>query len=133
MLAEMQQRYVDECRKKKKLEAELKELSEQVATLSDTLAEQMAAEGQQNVTMTDGSKLHIRTDRYVTKRGGIPTPAICEILEELGLNYMVAPAYNASSLKSKIKEMQDQGEEIPELLAAALNIGETQRVIATGL
>jgi hypothetical protein len=41
---------------------------------------------------------------------------------------MVSDGYNASSLKSKVKEYQDQGLEVPESLAGLLNIGEVPRL-----
>jgi hypothetical protein len=132
-LSDLQLKYIEIHRKKRALEKELDDVKQAASDLESTLAELMAANGVQNVSMADGSGLHVRSDRYVNKKAGISQDAVCGVLESLELGYMVALGYNASSLKSRVREWQDAGEEVPTALADLLNIGEVQRVIVTGV
>lgn len=132
-LTDLQNDFIALTREKKRRESELSEINDKLTALSDLLCEQMAAQGVQNVKMTDGSTLYIRTDRYVNKRSGVSQQQVCDVLERLDLGYMVSLGYNAASLKSKVKEMQEQEEAIPEELSTLLNIGEMRRVVAVGL
>lgn len=108
-------------------ENRLKIISERVGQLQPVLLDQFADAGMQNARIGDLT-VYIRTDRYVSKRGDVSTEQVCGVLRDCGLGYMVSDGYNAMSLKSKIKEYQDSGVEVPQELAAVLNIGEAFRL-----
>lgn len=131
-LTDWLKRFVALSRRKKELEEELNSVTLELRTWSDTLAEDMAMAGLQNAKI-DGATVFIRTDRFVTKKSGKTMEEVCEILRACDMSDLVGTAYNANSLKARIREMQDEGEPIPDALQAVLNIGEVQRVVATGL
>jgi hypothetical protein len=105
----------------------LKQIAERVDKLAPTLLDQFADAGIQNANV-DGLTVYVRVDRYVSKRGDASTEQVCQVLKDCGLGYMVSDGYNASSLKSKVKEFQEEGVAVPEALAAMLNIGEVPRL-----
>lgn len=105
-------------------EEKLKAIGEKISSLQAALLDQFADLGMQNANV-DGLTVYVRTDRYVSKKGEASTEQVCEALRACGLGYMVSDGYNAASLKSKVKEFQEEGIEVPESLASLLNIGET--------
>lgn len=115
-------------KRRRYLEDELKSVEARSGPLQSALLEQFADLGMQSANV-DGLCVYVRCDRYVSKRSGVPTEAVCDALHKCGLGYMVADGYNSMSLKSKIKEYQDQNIEVPPLLAELLNVGETPRLV----
>jgi hypothetical protein len=139
---------------------ELEELLEDVKGRADGLAQLLLDDfadcGMQRTTV-DGLTVHIRTDRYVSKRKGIETEAVCRMLEAVGREDMVADGYNASSLKAwvleqlaqkreletEINKLRERGESVPDGMEAQLaevdkikplldllSVGETPRIIS---
>ncbi len=111
------------------LDERLKTVKAEIAEMNDNLVEQMAMAGMQNAKV-DGMTVFLRTDKFVSKKGGTTTVQMCQILRYCGLDYMVAEGYSASSLKSKIKEYGELGEQVPSVLLDALNITEETKVVA---
>lgn len=120
-------RFVELENERRDLELRLDAVKGEAGKLQAALIEQFADMGMQNAKVGDLT-VYVRTDRYVSKRADVETETVCAALRDCGLGYMVADGYNPQSLKSKIKEYQDQGIEVPESLAALLNIGETPRL-----
>lgn len=113
----------------RELEEEAARVKAQVGKVGAALMEQFADSGVQSAN-ANGLCVYVRVDRFVSKKGGVPSQAVCDVLRKVGLAYMVEDGYNASSLKSKIKEYQDEGQEVPPELAELLNIGEVPRLAA---
>lgn len=120
--------YVALEKRRRELEAELEATNTKIAPLQASLLEQFADLGMQSANV-DGLTVYVRCDRYVSKRQGVATESVCEALRQCGLGYMVSDGYNAMSLKSKIKEYQEQGIEVPAALGELLNIGELPRLV----
>lgn len=112
---------------KRDLDAQLSDCTARMAELEPSLIEEMAEAGMQS-TNIDDLTLYIRTDKYVSKRGEFTSQQICDCLRKHGMGYMVNDGYNAASLKSKVRELIDDGSGLPDDLKAMLNIGETQRI-----
>lgn len=108
-------------------EEKLKVIAERTAKLQEALLDQFADLGLQNASVK-GLTVYVRMDRYVSKAKDATTDAVCHALRECGCGYMVSDGYNAQSLKSKVKEWQDAGVEVPAALAGLLNIGEIPRL-----
>lgn len=108
-------------------EDRLKIIQERVGQIQEPLLNHFADTGIQNARVGDLTA-YVRMDRYCSKKSEASTEAICQVLRESGLGYMVSDGYNASSLKSKIKEYIDNEIEIPESLSSLLNIGEIPRL-----
>lgn len=115
-------------KRRRELEDELKSVEARTAPLQASLLEQFADLGMQSANVY-GLCVYVRLDRYVSKRSGVATETVCEALKVCGLGYMVSDGYNAQSLKSKIKEYQDQQIEVPPQLAELLNCGEVPRLV----
>lgn len=105
----------------------LEVINKKLEKLSVILIEQFADLGMQNARV-DGLTVYIKMNHYVSKRGDVSTQAVCDELTKCGLGYLVSDGYNAQSLKSKIREYQDQEIEIPPSLAELLNIGEVPKL-----
>lgn len=108
-------------------EERLKVISTRVGELQEPLLNYFADTGMQNARVGDLT-VYIRMDRYCSKKAEASTEQVCEALRDCGLGYMVADGYNASSLKSKVKEYTDNEVEVPQRLAELLNIGEVPRL-----
>jgi hypothetical protein len=114
-------------RERREHEDRLKIIAERCGVLSPLLIDQFADLGMQNANV-EGLTVFVRMDRYVSKRGDVSSDQVCQALRECGLGYMVSDGYNAQSLKSKVREWQDAGVEVPPTLAGLLNIGEVPRL-----
>jgi len=121
-LIEQLKRYVELEKERRRLEQLLGGVRESIDALMPVMTESFAANGLDNMRL-DGLTIYKRAVRYVTKRTGISTQEVCERLERAGLGYMVAPAYNANSLKSCILERLDNDQTIPPEIEEVLNIG----------
>lgn len=109
------------------LEDRLSEVKAAAAVIQERLLNDFADAGMQSANV-DGLTVYVRMDRFVSKRSEVTTEQVCQVLRDCGLGYMVADGYNASSLKGKISEYQKEGVEVPQPLAAVLNIGEVARL-----
>lgn len=109
------------------LEMKLDSVKARLKPIAIEALELWADSGLERLRM-NGLTVHLRTDRYVTKKTGILGEAVCEALRSIGRADMVSDGYNASSLKSLVREWIDNDDEVPEQLAELLNIGESQRL-----
>lgn len=113
---------------RRQLEERLEVIKTRTNTLQEPLLNHFADTGMQNARIK-GLTVYVKTDRYVSKRGDASTEQVCQVLRDHGLGYIVSEGYNASSLKSKIvKEYIEADVEVPDALAAVLNIGETTKL-----
>lgn len=108
-------------------EERLKVIGEEAGKLQAALLDQFADTGIQNAKVS-GLTVYVRLDRFVSKKSDVSTEQVCEALRDAGLSYMVSDGYNAQSLKSKIREYQTEGVEVPQRLSSLLNIGEVARL-----
>lgn len=120
-------RFVEIERRRREIEDEDKRLAKEAAALQEQLLNDWADRGQQSATVA-GFTIYVAHEFYCSKHGDVPTPIVCEILAANGLGNLVAPAYNANSLKAWIKERVTASEEIPEELKAAMSYGEVPRL-----
>jgi hypothetical protein len=126
----LMEEFVDLELRKREKEADLEMISDRFKTVEPQLREQMAALGMQNARCR-GLTVYVKRDRYVSKKSeadGVTTERLIEVLRECGLGYIVREAYQANSLKAKLVEWLTEGVEVPEQLAACLNVGESVRL-----
>lgn len=119
--------YVALEKERREHEERLEIIAERCRQLEEPLLNYFADTGMQNARVSDLT-VFIKTDRFVSKRGEVTTEQVCQALRDCGLGYMVSDGYSAQSLKSKVREWQEAGVEVPERLAALLNIGEVSRL-----
>lgn len=113
--------------RRRDVDGELETIKRRRDAIEPLLLEQMAELGMQNARC-DGLTVYQKTDRYVTKRAekdGVTTAVLVQALRDCGLDYMVSDNYSSASLKSKVVEWITEGVEIPPVLAAVINVGET--------
>lgn len=115
---------------RRELEEALQWCKQESKKLAEPLMEDMSLHGIQNMNV-EGLSVHQRRDFYCNKRGGVSTEDLCEVLRQHGLEYMVKEGYSASSLKAKIKELVEDGVELPSDLEELLNYGELTRLVTT--
>lgn len=115
-------RYSDLCDRCRDAEGEVDAVKEQMRAIEPVLLERMQESGTQNVR-AGRNTLYVKQTFFVSKRSDVETLAIVERLRTHGLGYLVSEGYNAASLKGKLREMLDDGQEVPTDLAALLNIG----------
>lgn len=111
------------------LEEDLEVTKRQLAKLQEQLIDQFADLGLQNARI-DGLTIYVRMDRYVSKKKEYTTEQLCQVLKDVGLGYMVADGYSASSLKAKVAEYARDGIELPSELAEMINVGERPRLVS---
>jgi hypothetical protein len=118
---------------RRQLEECLKFAKEQQDALAPSLLEDMGLNGIQNVSV-EGLSVHQRRDFFCNKlsdKDGVSQAMICQALSDMGLGYMVSEGYNASALKSKVREWVDEGVEIPSPLKDMIKYGESVKLVAT--
>ena len=105
----------------------LKAISKRKGELQEDILDNWADAGQQSATIGNFT-IYVASDFVCGKRGGVETQHVCDVLERNGLGYLVAPSYNAGSLKSWVKEQRDSENPIPDDLEPLLNFQDIQRL-----
>jgi len=113
-------RFVALEKERRELEQHLDRLKEEAAELGRTILDHWDAIGQQNARI-GGLTVYVAGDFVCNKRSGVPTAAVCDALEGVGLGHLVAPAYSPASLKSWVKEQVDAGSDLPDELAKLIS------------
>ncbi len=120
---------------RRELEERLESIKKESSGLQNLILEHWANIGRTS-TNQDGLCIYVTTDFYASKKAGVPTDEVCKRLESIGLGRLVAPAYNAQSLKAWIKE-QVVGDDatlnadaLPDELSEVIQFGETPRLRA---
>ena len=97
--------------------------------IEDQLIEEMANEGLQNFRLADGMNLYRRTDKFYGPAEGVDKQ---ELIKELAAHPqtmdLVELNFNSNSLRSRMKEIEANGEEIPQELEAKLKVIEKFRI-----
>lgn len=122
-------KFVELEKRKRDLEDELEHVKQEASYVSEQLLEEWAMRGQQNANV-DGFTVYIARDFVCGKRPEIETSQVCAMLEQVGLGNLVAPAYNAQSLKAWIKSKLDAGDELPHEIDFAVNYQTINRLKA---
>lgn len=116
-------------RRKKRCADEDKAIAARIAELEMELLEEMTANGLQNMTTTGGMSLFKRVDRFVAVADGYTKEQLVhELAQHDQTRDLVAPTYNANSLRSRLREIEENGEELPESLARLIKIIERDRI-----
>lgn len=128
-LGELAKKYENLILEKKRSSDAEKSLGVQISQIERELLEEMGLNGMQSLKTESGTVLYRRTDRIVSKAGGVSTEDLChELAQYAQTKDLVCPRYNANSLSSRWKEIVESDESIPQRLAAMLKIVEIDRV-----
>lgn len=110
-------------KRRRVLEAELKTNKEQGDTLREVISEDWADRGE-TMARVDGMTVYLADDFHCWKERGVETQAICDRLKLHGVD-IVKEGYNASSLKSYVRERinEESEESLPGDIAELLDFG----------
>ena len=122
-------RFVKLSKEKRSLENRIETIDDELKGLEESLLDEWCERGQQNANV-DGMTVYITRDFYCTKKKEFSTEQLIELLKESGMERVVQVGYNASSLKSWVKETLAGGGEIPAPLANCLNFDTVPRLKA---
>jgi len=122
--------------RKKELKAQLKQLEEEMRDLQEPCMNTLAAAGMENarIELEDGSRmtLHLHSQlwaRPIVDEGGSPNrAAVVEALREEGMDDFLKEDFNVQQLSGFARECDRSGVEMPERLAAVLDLHTTVEV-----
>jgi hypothetical protein len=114
---------------KKRISVQESELNVSIDEVQSQLLELMGENGLQNLKTEAGMTLYRRTDKYPGVAEGYTKE---QLIQELGRHPqtmdLVSPNYNANSLRSRLKEIEDNGELLPEELERMIKIIEKDKI-----
>jgi aryl carrier-like protein len=112
--------------RKRELEAELREVQDQMARLEAELVEEFVAAGLQHVRV-GGLVVYLTQEVYAAPVNG-DHERLAEALARLGLDDLVATRVDHVRLSAWVRELRRQGEEIPAELAELIKVSEVVRL-----
>lgn len=114
---------------KKKNDTAEKDIALQMSRLEEQLINAMSEEGVQNISLDTGMTVYRKTDKFYGAAEGVSKE---DLVQELGRHPqtmdLVAPSYNANSLRSRMKEIESNEESLPEELKRMIHVTEKFRV-----
>lgn len=115
--------------RKKKAATDEKDLGQQIAAVEEELLEAMGDAGLQNVRTDSGLTLYRTVEKFYGPAEGVkPEELITELARHPETMDLVEPKYNSNSLRSRLKEIEENGELLPEELASKIRVIERDRV-----
>lgn len=101
----------------------------EIASIEQQLLDAMADEGMQNMTLSSGMTLFKRCDRFYGVADGADKSELIQGLANCPATMdLVEANYNSNSLRSRIKEIEANGETLPEELTKLLKVTEKYKV-----
>ena len=114
---------------KKKSELTAKEVTEEISAIEQELYDALMDADWQSITSTSGLTLYRRTDRfYGVAEGRSKQELVSALANHEQTRDLVEANYNANSLRSRIKEIETNGETVPEEISALLKVSEKYRI-----
>lgn len=127
---------------KRRLEAQLKQIHQEMEALEPQLKDYLGAEGYQRVRIA-GFTIYIRRSLYARAQPGCDQQTICSALKRNGMGHFVVEQYLVSRLSAHVRDLEelhkdqlDSGsmrsiaEALPPEVAAVVNVEPTYDVIA---
>lgn len=128
-LGELAAQYAALIDSKRKSETDAKEFSLQMSAIEERLLEEMTDAGLQNFKLENGMTLYHAIDRFFGPAEGVTKEElITELARHPETMDLVEPNYNANSLRARLKEIEANGELLPEELSVKIKVTERDRV-----
>ncbi len=118
---------------RRELDDTLARVKRHIDGMRSALHEEMAEQGMESARV-HGLSVHPRTDLTVNKlsnESGVTAQMVCDALTEIGREDMVNDGYSGASLKSLIREMLDNEQDVPECLNKLLYIERITKLVTT--
>lgn len=128
-LTKLADRYAELHSRKSQLETDAKTLGEEVGKIEQLLLEAMAESGLQNLKLKTGHTVYRQTDVYAGVADGFTKDGLTELLANQDqFRDLVKPALNMMSLRARIREIEDAGDTLPEVIQQQVKMNEVHRV-----
>jgi hypothetical protein len=117
-------------------ESILKELEKRESHLNKVLTERLVDEGTTSISLVvDGKKVtaYRQKQRWCKRLPTSSAEDVYDALKRCGWDEYAIRNYNSNSVSAKFRELDTQGEEIPELLKEHLTFSDVERVNFRGL
>jgi hypothetical protein len=118
------QEYVRLHETQKTLEAQLKIVKGDKAKIEESLLDQFAEDGVQNIKTSDGKTVYVLRQLWASKDEGVSDEEATEALEEAGLDEYVRTTFNASQLSSWVREQDKLEEPLPKSFEGVIRVAE---------
>ena len=115
---------------KKVLEAQLQILKQQIADLQPGLKDDFAREGVNSINL-DGVTVYLHRALWARPAQGQTTQQLADALKSCGLQDFVHETCNLNTLSAYLRELERNGQPMPEDLVGILNLEEVFTVRAT--
>ena len=110
-------------------EADAKDAGARVSALEQRLLEAMAEAGMQSLKLETGQTIYRQTDTYAGVADGFTKEALAELLaNEDQFRDLVKPQLNLMSLRARIREIEEAGEQLPDVVRQQVKMNEVHRV-----
>ena len=114
---------------KKRSELTAKEVSEEISSIEQELYDALVDAEMQSVSLNSGLTLYRRTDRfYGVAEGHSKQELVSALANHEQTRDLVEANYNANSLRSRIKEIESNGEDLPEEIKELLKVSEKYKI-----
>jgi len=106
-----------------------KDLTERLDKIDAEILELLVSAGLQNMKSESGRLYFRKREQYVGKATEVDKDAFISVLANSAqFSSIVAPSYNAMSLRTRYNEVLDSGQEVPEEVRAVLKITEVTKL-----
>jgi len=128
-MADLKLRFDAETKLSIELDEKTKACKAELLLLESELLEEMKKIGEESYRM-NGRTYHHRKELTVRAGTGYKMVHICKMLEMEGFGHIVSndPSYKPATLKATVKELLDDGQQVPDLMKDALYIKEAVRL-----
>lgn len=128
-LSELAAEFSELIAQKARCSTEEKDVAAKLTLVESALIEEMADEGVQNFKLENGPNLYRKIDKFYGPAEGIEK---ADLVKELAAHPqtmdLVENTFNSNSLRARMKEIEANGETIPEELQAKLKVFEKHRI-----
>lgn len=128
-IGDLAEKYEELVKRKKDAAATEKDCSEEIAKVEEQLLVALGEEGLGAITTRSGMNLHRKVEQFVSTAEGVTKEQLINVLANHDCTRdLVSPTYNTNSLRARLKEIQANGEQLPEEISKAIRIIERDRI-----
>ena len=122
--------YVDKVREKRGLDAQIKELNREIENLEQLAVDELINRGLQNVKLASGETVYLNKDFYASlvNDDNNEKAGAHAAFKRARLGDLVKPNVNISSLKAYIRELRNNGKQLPPSVRKWVKITDVNKV-----
>lgn len=114
---------------KSQRESDAKEVGQEVTRLEQLLLNAMAEAGLPSFRLSTGQTIYRQTDSYAGVADGHTKEELAEALaNEDQFRDLIKPQLNLMSLRARMREIEEAGESLPDVIRQQVKINEVHRV-----